>query len=165
MAISKDKKNAIVAKLTDAFKEASSIVFVGFSKLTVKDSSKLRQELSQKGVRFFVAKKTLIRKALETRGYTGEVPELPGEIAVAWTKGEEITAPASGVYEFGKKLKGAIALLGGVFEGAFADAQKMIGIATIPSMPVLRGMFANIINSPIQRFAIVINEVAKNKMG
>ena len=141
-------------------KEASQLYLSAFSKLTVKDL--LRHELA---ACFFVAKKTLIRKALETRGYTGEVPELPGEIAVAWTKGEEITAPASGVYEFGKKLKGAIALLGGVFEGAFADAQKMIGIATIPSMPVLRGMFANIINSPIQRFAIVINEVAKNKMG
>ena len=163
MAISKDKKREIIAKLADAFKEASSIVFVGFSKLTVKDASKLRQELSQKGVKYFVAKKTLIRKALETRNYRGEVPALPGEIAVAWTTTSEVTAPASGVYEFGKKLKGAIALLGGVFEGAFADAKTMIGIATIPPMPVLRGMFANIINSPIQRFAIALGEVAKTK--
>ena len=163
MAISKDKKREIVAKLTGALKEASSVAFVGFSKLTVKDSSKLRQELSQKSVRFFVAKKTLIRKALEARGYQGSVPELPGEVAVAWTAGEDVTAPASGVYEFGKKLKGAIALLGGMFEGAFIDAKTMIGIATIPPLPVLRGMFANIINSPIQRFAISLAEVAKIK--
>jgi len=163
MAISKDKKRAIVAKLDDAFKEASSIAFVGFSKLTVKDASKLRQELSQKGVSYYVAKKTLIRRALDARGYAGEIPALPGEIAVAWTTGEETTAPASGVYAFGKKLKGALALLGGVFEGAFLDAQKMTAIATIPSMLVLRGMFANIINSPRQRFAIALNEVAKTK--
>ena len=68
MAISKDKKREILAKLTDAFKEASAITFVGFTKLTVKDASKLRQELSQKGVKYFVAKKTLIRKALEEQG-------------------------------------------------------------------------------------------------
>ena len=162
MAISKDKKREIVAKLTDAFKEASSIVFVGFTKLTVKDASKLRQELSLKGVKYFVAKKTLIKRALEERGYEGEMPALPGEVAVAWTSGD-ITAPASGVYEFGRKLKGALSLLGGVFEGAFADAQKMVGIATIPSLPVLRGMFANIINSPRARFAIALSEVAKIK--
>jgi hypothetical protein len=30
-------------------------------------------------------------------------------------------------------------------------------------MPVLRGMFANIINSPRQRFAIALGEVAKTK--
>ncbi len=163
MAISKDKKHAIVAKLTDAFNGASSIAFVGFTKLTVKDSSKLRTELAQKGVRFFVAKKTLIRRALDTRGYTGELPELPGEVAVAWTAGEETTAPAGGVHEFGKKLKGALVLLGGVFEGAFLDAKEMTAIATIPSMTVLRGMFANIINSPRSRFAIALAEVAKTK--
>ena len=163
MAISKDKKRAIVAKLTDAFKEASSIAFVGFSKLTVKDASKLRTELSQRGVRYYVAKKTLIKRALTAGGYQGEIPELPGEIAIAWTTDEDVTAPANGVYEFGKKLKGALALLGGVFEGAFLNAEKITAIATIPPMIVLRGMFANIINSPRQRFAIALNEVAKIK--
>ena len=162
MAISKDKKSEILAKLTDAFKEASSIAFVSFSKLTVKDASNVRKELADAGVKYYVAKKTLIRLALKQRGYDGELPELPGEVAVAWTT-DDITAPARGVYDLGKKLKGAIALVGGVFEDAFADAQKMIGIATIPPMPVLRGMFANIINSPIQRFAIALGEVAKNK--
>jgi large subunit ribosomal protein L10 len=163
MAISKDKKRAIIAKLTDAFKEASSIVFVGFSKLTVKDASRLRKDLEQAGVRYFVAKKTLIRRALSEQGYTGEVPDLPGEVAVAWTKGTEVTAPARGVHEHGKKLKGAIALLGGVFEGMFADATKMIAIATIPPMPVLRGMFVNIINSPIQGFVMALDQISKKK--
>jgi large subunit ribosomal protein L10 len=162
MAISKDKKRAIVAKLTDAFKEASSIAFVGFSKLTVKDSSRVRKELAQTGVKYLVAKKTLIRRALADRGYTGEVPELPGEVAVAWTT-DDVTAPSRGIYGHGKKLKGALALLGGVFEGAFLDAEKMTAIATIPSMLVLRGMFVNVINSPIQGFVIALDQISKKK--
>jgi len=162
MAISKDKKREILAKLNDAFKEASSIAFVGFSKLTVKDASRLRVELSQKGVRYYVAKKTLIRKALEAGGYEGEIPELPGEVAVAWTSGE-ITLPASGVYEFGKKMKGALSLLGGVFEGAYLDAGKMTAIATIPPMLVLRGMFVNVINSPIQGLVMALDQISKKK--
>ncbi len=165
MAISKDKKRDIVAKLAGAFKEASSIVFVGFSKLTVKDASRLRTELSQAGVRYYVAKKTLLRLVLEQQGYEGQAPELPGEVAVAWTvAGIDITAPARSVHEFGKKLKGAITLLGGVFEGVFADAQKMISIATIPPMPVLRGMFVNIINSPIQGLVIALDNISKKKV-
>lgn len=163
MAISKDKKREILARLSDAFKEASSVAFVGFTKLTVKDASKLRQELSQNGVKYFVAKKTLIRRALGEQGYKGDLPDLPGEVAVAWTKDIDVTAPASGVYGFGKKLKGALTLLGGVFEGAFADAKTMTSIATIPPLPVLRGMFANIINSPRARFAIALGEVSKKK--
>jgi large subunit ribosomal protein L10 len=162
MAISKDKKREIIAKLTDAFKEASSISFVGFTKLTVADSSKLRTTLSQDGVKFFVAKKTLIKKALETRGYTGELPELPGEVAVAWTVAD-VTAPSRGVYEFGKKLKGAIKLLGGVFDNAFVDAPQMTAIATIPPMLVLRGMFVNVINSPIQGLVVALDKIRESR--
>jgi len=162
MAISKDKKREIVAKLNDAFKEASSVAFVGFTKLTVASSSKMRTELAQAGVRFFVAKKTLIKKALETQGYTGTLPELPGEVAIAWTA-TDVTAPSRGVYEFGKKLKGALSLLGGVFEGAFVDAGQMTAIATIPPMPVLRGMFVNVLNSPIQGFVIALDKIREQK--
>src|SRR3989338_2766027 len=162
MAITKDKKRAIVAKLIDALKEASSVAFVGFSKLTVKDASKLRSELSRNGVRYFVAKKSLLRLALKERGYAGEIPELPGEVAIAWTT-SDVTAPSRGVYDFGRKLKGALSLLGGVFEGAFADAQKMIGIATIPPLPVLRGMFVNVINSPIQGLVMALDQINKTK--
>jgi large subunit ribosomal protein L10 len=162
MAISKVKKSEILAKLTGAFSEATSVAFVGFNKLTVMDASKMRKDLSQSGVQYYVAKKTLIRKALEARGYTGELPELPGEVAVAWTV-DDVTAPARVIHEFSKKLKGAVALLGGVFEGAFADKAAITALATIPSMTALRGMFANIINSPRQRFAIALGEVAKTK--
>lgn len=162
MAISKDKKREIIAKLADAFREASSVVFVGFTKLTVADSSRMRKELSQAGVRYFVAKKTLIRKALAERGYAGEVPALPGEVAVAWTT-EDITAPARGIYEHGKKLKGALALLGGVFEGSFADKEKITAIATIPPLPVLRGMFVNVVNSPMQGLVIALDKIREQK--
>jgi len=176
MAISKEKKRDIIAKLADAFKEASAIAFVSFSKLTVKDASRVRKELADAGVRYYVAKKTLIRLALKEHGYEGDIPELTGEVAVAWIPthkvvgtptesvgAADITAPARGVHDLGKKLKGAIALIGGVFEGVFADAVKMTEIALIPSLGALRGMFANIINSPRARFAIALSEVAKIK--
>jgi large subunit ribosomal protein L10 len=171
MAISKDTKSGIIAKLSDAFKEASSIVFVGFTKLTVAESSKMRKQLSQAGVRYFVAKKTLIRLVLNQQGYEGEVPELPGEIAIAWTKeppvgdaaAADVTAPARGVYEYSKskKLKDMLAILGGVFNGAFVDAKGMTEIAMIPPMQTLRGMFVNVINSPIQGFVMALDQISK----
>lgn len=163
MAISKDKKREIVAKLTDAFSEASAVTFVGFTKLTVAASSKMRKDLAASGVQLYVAKKTLIRRALETRGYTGELPELPGEVAVAWTT-TDVTAPSRLVYEFGKKLKGMLTLLGGVFDNAFVDAQGMTAIATIPPMPVLRGMFVNVINSPIQGLVVALDKIREQKV-
>lgn len=39
----------------------------------------------------------------------------------------------------------------------------MTEIATIPSMQVLRGQFVNLINSPIQRFVVALNQIAESK--
>ena len=161
MAITKAKKQEIIANVDAALMDASSVVFARFNKLSVADTSAMRKAMKQEGIGYYVAKKTLMRLALAKKGYKGEIPELPGEIAMAW--GADATAPARVVFEHGKKHKGAISIVGGVFEGAYADAAKMTAIATIPAMPVLRGMFVNVINSPIQSLAIALDAIAKKK--
>jgi large subunit ribosomal protein L10 len=163
MAITRQKKSDILAKLSDALSEATAASFVGFTKLTVADASSMRQNLRKAGIQYYVAKKTLIRKALAEKGYGGTAPELPGEVAIAWTSLEDTTAPAREVYEYGKKLRGAVTLLGGIFEGAFADRDRMTAIATIPPTPVLRGMFVNVINAPIQGLVIALDKIREAK--
>lgn len=161
MAITKAKKADIVSKLEASLKDAVSVVFVRFNKLSVADTSAMRKALKGEGVGYYVAKKTLIKRVLSSMGYKGELPNLDGEVAIAWTK-DDATAPARGIYEHGKKFEG-LSILGGVFENAFQDKEKMTAIATIPSMPVLRGMFVNVINSPIQGLVIALDKIREQK--
>lgn len=161
MAITKAKKADIVSKLEASLKDAVSVVFVRFNKLSVADTSAMRKALKGEGVGYYVAKKTLIKRVLSSMGYQGELPNLDGEVAIAWTK-DDATAPARGIYEHGKKFEG-LSILGGVFENTFQDAEKMKAIATIPSMHVLRGMFVNVINSPIQGLVIALDKIREQK--
>ena len=39
----------------------------------------------------------------------------------------------------------------------------MVAIASIPPLQTLRGMFAQLLNSPRQRFAVVLSAVAETK--
>jgi glycine/serine hydroxymethyltransferase len=79
------------------------------------------------------------------------------------THGAPNTAAARLVHDFGKKFTNRVQILGGIFEGKIVGKAQMEEIATIPSMQALRGMFANVINSPRTRFAIVLNAVAGTK--
>ena len=162
MAITKEKKSEILAKVEGALAKATSAVFVRFHKLTVADTAAMRRALKKEGVGYYVAKKTLIQLALTKRGIGGTMPDMPGEIALAWTEGDATTA-AREVYQHAKKHKDALSIVGGVFENLFADVAKMTTIATIPSLLTLRGMFAQVINSPRSRFAIALGEVSKKK--
>lgn len=162
MAITRAKKQEVVARVADAVQDAASVVFVAFKGLSVADTSAMRRSLRDSGIGYYVAKKTLIRRALTDKGYTGTLPELPGEIALAWSGGDA-TLAAREIHEHGKKHKGALSIMGGVFDGAFVDASHMRAIATIPPVPVLRGMFVNVINSPIQSFVIALDAIREKK--
>ncbi len=164
MAITKAKKEEVVAKVNGAIADAASVVFVHFKGLSMEDTSAMRRALKEDGVQYMVAKKTLIKHALSNKGYTGTLPELPGEIAIAWSsngEGGDPTLAARDIHEQGKKYANALSIVGGIYEGTYQDANAMNSIATIPPLPVLRGMFANVINSPIQGLAIVLNQIAE----
>ncbi len=161
MAISKEKKQSIVSSFSEALSDAESVVFVQFGKVPVSTTNALRRALRAEGVGYKVGKKTLLKRVLAEKGYTGELPPLEGEIAIAYSTDQ--LASARGVYEFQKSTKGAISIVGGIFEGEYKDKDRMVAIATIPSREVLLSQIAFLLKSPLQRLAIAVNEVVKTK--
>lgn len=161
MPITLDKKKQLVATLDKALKGAKSVVFVKFDKLKVADVNNLRRSLQKEKVGYQVAKKSLLKRALDTNKVSGDLPEIPGQIAIAYS--EDLLAGAREVYAFQKSHKENVSIVGGVFDGRYMSQEEMISIATIPPLQTLRGMFVNLINSPIQRFAVVLDQIAAKK--
>lgn len=159
MAITKQKKAEIVDKMEGIIKDASTLVFAKFKGLTVAEQSEMRKALRTSNVGYTVAKKSLMRRALDSQKFEGTMPELEGEVAIAYAKDE--IAPARELAVFIKKFADHLSFQGGVFGGKFVDANEIKAIAAIPGMDTLRAMFAQVINSPRQRFAVVLSEVAK----
>tara|TARA_B100000378_G_scaffold265929_1_gene250825 strand:+ start:180 stop:671 length:492 start_codon:yes stop_codon:yes gene_type:complete len=161
MAISKDKKQEIVAKAQDIFANSASAVFVNFKGLTGGETADLRAGLDDEGVGYNVIKKTLVTRALGETSLKGDAPEMPGELAIAY--GDDLVAPARMVKEFSKKFPEKIVIVGGIFDGEFKDKAGMTEIAEIPAIPVLKGQFVSMINAPIRSFAVVLGQIAEQK--
>lgn len=163
---SKEQKKAILDRLTTAFKSGMPAVFVHFKGVSVADESSVRRSLKSEGMSYFVAKKTLIGKALVDAHVEGTVPPLGGEVAVAYaTVGGDETLPARAVHAFSKQFgMERFAILGGIFEKVLKGCDEIMEVATIPTIPILRGMFVNVINSPIQGFVIALSKIAEKKV-
>ena len=159
MAITKQKKEEILSKVRDIVAGAKTIVFVNFHSLTVAEERTIRAALREENVGYTVAKKTLIRIALSEKGFTGEMPSLDGEVALAYAEDE--IAPARAIATFVKKYPEHLSMLGGIFAGAYVDKAGITSISAIPGMETLRAQFVQLINSPLQRFAVVLNAKAE----
>jgi large subunit ribosomal protein L10 len=160
MAINKEKKIAIVDKLNKIAKADETVVFVNFHGLSVALNTELRNSLRSQSAGYFVAKKTLIKRALGDK-FDGQMPELEGEIALAYSS--DPLASAKGVYDFQKKNADKIKIAGGIFEGRYLSAEAMTHIASIPGREILYGQFVNLINSPIQGLVIALRAVAAKR--
>ena len=161
MAITKAKKEEILTKLDDIKKNSDSIVFVNFTGLGVQNTTAMRAKLREEGVGYFVAKKTLIGRAFDGV-FKGETPALDGEIALAYSA--DSIAPAQNMQAFVGKYKENLTIVGGVFQGVYKNKEEMTEIALIPTLQVLRGMFVNVINSPIQGLVVALNAISEKKV-
>ena len=166
--LQKSKKEEMIKDLEKAIKGSESVVFVNFHGMNVGNETILRRELRDQGVGYKVSRKTLLKRALVKKA-EGEIPELSGEVAIAYLPAEVLTKVGSKdgsitpreIYNFQKTHKGILDILGGIFEGKFVGKEKMMEIAVIPSREVLLSKIAFLLKSPMQRLALAVNEVAK----
>lgn len=161
MPITKAKKVELIDKVAEALKKSKSVVFANFHTLNVADDMAMRKALRKEGVGYLVVRKTLAKIALKNAGIEGTMPEFVGELAMVY--GDDLTAPAREFFTFQKKYKDSVKIVGGIFEGRYMTQAEMMDIALIPSQHTLYAQFVNLINSPIQRFAVVLNAIAEKQ--
>jgi len=161
MPISKNKKTEIISKVSDLLKDSKAVVFFNFKGFSVKNTIEMRRELRKAQVGYLVAKKTLAKRAFDEAKIAGDFPHLVGETALAFSS--DLTAPAREVYNFQKKFKDNLAIVGGIFDGKYMNKEEMLAIALIPSQQTLYAQFVNVINSPIQGLVMALDGIAKKK--
>lgn len=161
MPVSKEKKQQIWQDVSSALGSKGTVVFANFHGLTVGETTALRKKMRTEGVSYLVAKKSIVKKILGEKNISGTLPDLLGELTII--SGDDVISPARETFEFQKKNEGKLSILGGIYEGTYKTKEEMTALATIPPMPVLRGMFVNLINSPIQGLVLALNAIAEKK--
>lgn len=161
MAKTKEQKKKTMEGLEDKFSRIKSAVFVNFTGLNVKDATALRRVLKKENVDYGVAKKTLLKLALEKTGHEGIEPKkFDGEIAVAFGYEDEIM-PAKLLNQFRAQHE-ALKIIGGILEKKFIDAARVLELANIPGKQELLAKLVGSINSPVSGF---VNVLAGNLRG
>ena len=152
-------KQPIVAEISEAIKEAQSVVLVDYRGLTVEQDTNLRKQLREAGVTYKVYKNTMMNFAFKGTDFEQLAPYLEGPSAVAIST-TDATAPARILAKFAKDAK-ALEIKAGVVEGNVYDATGMQAISQIPSRDELISKLLGSLQSPITNFARVMNQLAE----
>ena len=134
MAISRDKKNELVAEFTELLSNAKTTAFAAYPGLSVADIQKLRATARENGVVIKVVKNRLVRVVLASLDAYKDVDtsSLTGQLLYAISAEDEV-APAKVLHDFAK-TNDALVIAGGLsLESGLMTADDVKALAALPS--------------------------------
>jgi large subunit ribosomal protein L10 len=150
MALTKDKKNEVVAEVAKLLDSSKMTVVTKYEGTTVKALQALRRQARDNGTKVKVVKNRLLKQAVKQTSALKDVDTsvLEGMLLYAFNSEDEV-APAQAIANFAKtnpslKFVGAITA-----DGKFLGADEVTALATLPGKDQLIGEVVAMLLSPV----------------
>jgi large subunit ribosomal protein L10 len=149
------EKVAVVAELTERFKDSNGAVLTEYRGLTVAQLAELRGALGSHAT-FNVVKNTLTKIAVTEAGFEEQLASLlSGPSAVAFINGDVVEA-AKGLRDFAK-ANPLLVIKGGVVDGKAIKANEIIKLADLEPREVLLAKLAGAMKASLAGAAATFN--------
>src|SRR5690349_4639710 len=134
MAITRDKKNALVADMSELLGNSKMTVFARYNGISVADLQKLRRAARESGVTIKVIKNRLVRVSLASHDVYKDTDTTPltGQLLYAISTDDEV-APAQVLNTFAKTNPAPDFVGAFSGEGSLLSAEDVKALAGLPS--------------------------------
>ncbi len=168
MAITKDKKKALLATYVSDLKDATNAVIVKQNGIPVTLANKIRMELKTADGKMNILKKRIFLRALKDAGLEDvSVDTLEGSVFALYSHENEfgpLKVINKYLKEFKKENKGAeFSFIGWWFEKKWQGGEYVNELANVPTKEELLSKLCYLFNYPLQSFACVLSEIAKKE--
>ena len=152
-----EQKQKQVAELTEKLSKAIVGVVVDYKGITVADDTKLRKELRENGVDYFVVKNTILGRAIAGTDLEEMSFALEGTTAIALAN-EDYTAAARILSKFAETNQN-FKVKTGFLDGKVVDTATIDALAKLPTKEVLLATVCSAFQAPIAAFARAVQAI------
>jgi large subunit ribosomal protein L10 len=150
--MSTPQKEAVVAELTEKFKNASALYLTNFQGMDSFQTMKLRKEFANAKIEYKVVKNTLATIALKNAGIKGLDKHFKGVTGVVIAAGDPTNA-ARVISKFNKETDKdkELKLKACLFEGTVIGPDRVDDLAKLPSRKELLSTFLSVLQAPMTK--------------
>ena len=152
-----EQKQKQVAELKEKISAAVTGVVVDYKGISVADDTKLRKELRESGVDYFVVKNTILGRAIEGTDLEEMQSVLEGTTAIALSN-EDYTAAARILCKFAETNE-SFTVKSGFLDGKVVDVATIESLAKLPTKEVLLATVCSAFQAPIAAFARAVQAI------
>ncbi len=161
MAVSREKKEQLIADYVDKLSRSNAVFLTDYRGLSVSEMETLRAKIREAGGGYSIVKNTLAARALEAANLPVPEDMLKGPMAIGFVY-EDIPAVAKVLTDFAKDTE-ILQVKGGIMEGNVLSPKQISSLASMPPREVVLAQLLGLIQQPGNSVAGVINAVG-NKL-
>ena len=159
MAISKQRKEEVLAQYEDWIKRSEAVILVEYTGANMKMLDNIRAKVRDAGGEFHVVKNTLARRVFADNGMDVPQDYLVKSTAISFA----FTDPASTAKALTDATKGNefVKVKGGVMGGKTLSAADVKALSDMPPLPVMRATLLGVLQAPAGKLVRTIAEPAR----
>jgi large subunit ribosomal protein L10 len=154
LAISRKKKEELVAQYTEQLERSHGFILADYRGLSVGDMDQIRNAMRPASGKFQVVKNRLLSLALQEVGTSLPEEWLIGPTAVSFCY-DEVPPVAKALTDAAKDLE-TLRIKGGLMDTEIIQTEQVQAIADLPSREVLLAQVLGTINAPASQVAGVV---------
>jgi large subunit ribosomal protein L10 len=159
LAISKQRKEQIVAQYLDWLKHSQALVLVEYAGLSMKQIDDLRSKTRETGGEFHILKNTLGKVAFKEAGMALPEKYMEGSTAVVFAF-RNVPEVAKMITEFARTSE-FVKVKGGYLDKSPISAAGVKALAELPPLPVMRAQLLGTIMAPASKLVRTLAEPAR----
>lgn len=160
MAISRERKEQIVADLTDKISRSEALIMTDYRGLSAAEINELRNELREAETGYHVVKNSLVKLALEQTRLPWEQSLFDGPTGIGFCY-EDVAGSAKILVDFANESR-TFSIRGGMLGDRLIDAAQISDLAMLPSSEVLIAQVVARMQGPLVGLISVLSAPLQN---
>lgn len=152
--LTRTQKEKVVDDLAKKFAEEKIVIFSKIHKIPLQRLDDLRKRLKKTGAELKIAKKTLLKRAIESVGLALDPRKLEGEVGIIF--GYENQVETAKILQKFKKENETLQILAGFLDKKLVTGADVIALAKLPSREQLLAMFVGTLAAPVRNLLNVL---------
>ena len=154
MAISKERKQALVVQYQELLRSSNALVMTAYSGLSVKELEGLRHKIREAGGEFHIVKNNLAKRAFADVGVPLPEGVLVGPTAIGFTS-EDVMGMAKAIVDLSRQTD-FLRVKGAIIDGVIYDKMQVTQLAELPPLPIVQAQLLSMIQAPANQVARVL---------
>lgn len=156
MAVSREKKEKIVADLVEKFSRSQALIMTDYQGLKVEEMRTLRNRLREESCGYHVVKNSLVKLAMEKVALPFEETLFAGPTAIGFCY-EDVVAPAKAIVNYAKETK-TLSIRGGVMGSQIVSEGEIISLSQLPSRDELLAQMIAQLQAPLVGLVNILSD-------